>query len=164
MNNTSLRQRVIRYLCAKDQNTETQDNNLAVYFHAFESSFDSGAPFTLYSPMVNKLVLYVYEENCDYLGSPRRVFNDKCRKIVAGLTEIAAILIDLAENGYITLEYCGNNRSELPSDYSKNWRRYENIYTSESDALLYIMSAAITPAGKLHQLNQRRRVLLRRNR
>ncbi|MDR1904256.1 MAG: hypothetical protein LBQ88_18475 [Treponema sp.] len=163
MNNTPLRQGVIRYLCAKDQNTETQDD-LAVYFHAFESRFDSGAPFTLYSPAVNKLVLYVYEENCDHRGIPRSVFSDKCRKIVERLLEIAAILVDLAEQGYITLEYCGNSRSELPADYSKNWRRYENLYTNESDALLYIMSVTITPAGKLYQLNQRRRIVLHRNR
>ncbi|MDR1903163.1 MAG: hypothetical protein LBQ88_12900 [Treponema sp.] len=166
MNNSSLslRQRIVRYLCAKDQNTNLADESLAAYFHAFESSFDSGAPFTLYAPAANKLVLYVYEENCDYLGSPRHVFSGKCRKIVEGLTEIAGILIDLAEDGYITLEYSEKARGGLPADCAKNWRLYENIYTSESDALLYIMSVKITPTGELYRLNQRRRLAIRGNR
>ncbi|MDR2741191.1 MAG: hypothetical protein LBB98_03445 [Treponema sp.] len=162
--NTALRQRVIRYLCAKDKNTETVDEDLAVCFHAFESGFDDGVPFTLYAPLANKLVLYVYEENCDYLGSSRCLFNDKCRKIVEGLSEIAVILIDLAENGYVTLEYSGKSRNELPADYTKNWRKYENIYPNESDALSCIMAVKITPAGELHRLNQRRRPVLHRNR
>jgi hypothetical protein len=161
---TSLRQRVIRYLCAKDKNTEPPDETLAAYFHAFESSFDNGVPFTLYAPLSNKLVLYVYEENCDYLGIPRHIFNDKCRKIVEILTEIAGILIDLAENGYITLEYSEKSRSGLPAGYTRNWRRYEHIYSDESEALLYIMSVKITPAGELYRLNQRRRLVIHKNR
>jgi hypothetical protein len=160
----SLRQKVIRYLCAKDKNTEAADEALTAYFHAFESSFESGIPFTLYAPLANKLVLYVYEENCDYLGSPRHVFNDKCRKIVEGLAEIAALLIDLAEHDYITLEYSGKSRGELPDDYARNWRKYENIYPNESDALSYIMSVKITPTDKLYHLNQRRRLVLHRSR
>jgi hypothetical protein len=161
---TSLRQRLIRYLCAKDKNTEISDELLTACFHAFESSFAGGVPFTLYAPLANKLVLYVYEENCNYLGSPRRIFNDKCRKIVESLSKIAGILIDLAEQGYITLEYSGKSRSELPADHTKNWRRYENLYPSESEALLYIMSVKITPAEKLYQFNQRRKVVIRLNR
>jgi hypothetical protein len=119
---TSLRQKVIRYLCTKGQTADTS-NSLAPYFHAFESSFDGGVPFTLYAPAVNKLILYVYEENCDYLGGHRHIFNDKCKQIIMELTEIAAILIDLSENGYITLEYCGNRHTELPADHIKNWHR-----------------------------------------
>jgi hypothetical protein len=161
---TSLRQRIIRYLCAQDKDTAPPDKALAAYFHAFEGGFDNGVPFTLYAPLANKLVLYVYEENCDYLGSPRRVFNDKCRKIVEVLTEIAGILIELAENGYIALEYAEKSRSGLPAGYTRNWRRYEHIFTDESEALLYIMSVKITPTGELYRLNQRRRLVIHRSR
>jgi hypothetical protein len=150
---TSLRQRVIRYLCAKDK--YPPDEALAAYFRAFEGGFDN-APFTLYAPLANKLVLYVYEENCDCLGVPRRVFNDKCRKIVEVLMGIAGILTELAGNGYLILEYSEKCRSGLPSGYTRNWRRYENIFSDESEALLYVMSVKITPAEKLYRLNRRR--------
>jgi hypothetical protein len=158
---TSLRQRVIRYLCAKDK--YPPDEALEAYFHAFGGGFDN-APFTLYASLANKLVLYVYEENCDCLGVPRRVFNDKCRRIVGGLSEIASILIDLAERGYLALECAGKNQGELPADHARNWRKYENIYPDESEAILYIMSVMISPAERLHRLNQRRRLVIHRNR
>jgi hypothetical protein len=150
--NTSLRQRVIRYFCAKDK--DPSDEALAAYFHAFEGGFDN-APFTLYVPLANKLVLYVYEENCGYLGGTRRGFNDKCRKILEALTEIAGVLADLAGNGYLTLEYSEKGHGGLPAGYTRNWRRYENIFPDESEALLYIMSVKITPAEKLYRLNRR---------
>jgi hypothetical protein len=153
--NTSLWQRIIRYFCAKDKNMKTADELLAACFHAFEGGFEN-VPFTLYAPSANKLVLYVYEENCDYLGGPRRVFNDKCRKIVEVLTEIAGVLTDLAGNGYLTLEYSEKGRSGLPAGYARNWRRYENIFPDESEALLHIMSVKITPAEKLCRLNRSR--------
>jgi hypothetical protein len=137
---------------------------LTACFHAFEGGFAGGVPFTLYAPLANKLVLYVYEENCYYLGSPRRIFNDKCRKIVAGLSEVAGMLIEMEEQGCITLEYSGRSRSELPADHAKNWRKYENFYPSESEALLYVMSVKITSIEKLYQLNRRPRLVIHRNR
>jgi hypothetical protein len=160
----SLRQRIIRYLCVKDKNTKTADELLAAYFHAFESDFDSGFPFTLYVPLSNKLVLYVYEENYNYRGGPRRIFNDKCRRIVEGLSEIASILIDLAERRYLALECSRKNQRELPADHTRNWRKYENIYPDESESILYIMSVMISPTEKLYHLNQRRRLVIHRNR
>jgi hypothetical protein len=119
---------------------------------AFEGNFAPETKFTLHTPAVNKLILYVYEENCNDSASPRREFIKYCKNIVKTLVEIADFIIFLHEKQFVNAEYLGNKARLLPSGYQKCWRRFEEIYASESEPLIFVRALNITPTEKLYSL------------
>jgi hypothetical protein len=84
----SLRQRLIRYFCAKDKNTGISDELLTACFHAFEGSFAGGVPFTLYAPLADKLVLFT-RRTATIWETPGVYSTTNAESIVESLSEIA---------------------------------------------------------------------------
>jgi hypothetical protein len=122
------------------------------YMRAFEGGFEPGVKFTLHTPVVNKLVMYVYEKNCDDNASPRDEFTRRCKGIVRTLVNIADFLIYLQEQRYINGEYRGYKTHPVPKDFKKCWRRFEEFYSRESEAILLVKALDITPGEKLFVL------------
>jgi hypothetical protein len=142
---------VVNYLIAVYEGKKPPEN-LRDYMRAFEGGFELGMKFTLYTPAVNKLVMYVYEKNCDDGGIPRYEFTRRCKGIVKTLVEIAGFIAWLHEQGYVNGEYVGNKTRQLPDGYRRCWRRFGEFYASESDAILFVRGLEITPTEKLYAL------------
>jgi hypothetical protein len=122
------------------------------YMRAFEGGFEPGVKFTLHTPVVNKLIMYVYEKNCDDSASPRQEFMQRCRGIARTLVNIADFLIYLQEQQYINGEYRGYKTHPVPKDFKKCWRRFEEFYSRDSEPILFVKMLDITPSEKLFVL------------
>jgi hypothetical protein len=146
-----LQRDVVNYLLAVYERKEPPET-LRDYMRAFEGGFEPGMKFTLYTPMVNKLVMYVYEKNCSDGASPRHEFTRRCKGIVKTLVNIADFLMYLQEEEYISGEYRGYKALPMPKNFKKCWRRFEEFYSRESEPILFIKSLAITPNKKLFTL------------
>jgi hypothetical protein len=150
---TPLKLDVINHLIAQYEG-KTPPESLRDYMRAFAGGFAPDMKFTLHQPAVNKLFLYVYEENCNIKGIPRSEFNKRCKSIIKPLVEIAKFIEYLYEKEYITMEYKGNRMKMLPEGVHKYWRRYEGFYPDESEPIIFVRSIAITPARKLYELRE----------
>jgi hypothetical protein len=146
-----LHEDVVNYLLAVYEGKEPPDT-LRDYMRAFEGGFEPGMKFTLYTPVVNKLVMYVYEKNCNDNASPRHEFMQRCKGIVRTLVNIADFLIYLQEERYISGEYRGYKALSMPKNLKKCWRRFEEFYSRESEPILFIKALDITPSKKLFAL------------
>jgi hypothetical protein len=142
---------VVNYLIAVYEGKEPPET-LRDYMLAFEGGFEPGMKFMLYTPVVNKLIMYVYEKDCDDNASPRHEFTWRCKGIVRTLVNIADFLIYLQEERYISGEYRGYKAIPVPKDFKKHWRRFEEFYRSESEPILFIKELDIIPSKKLFSL------------
>ncbi|GAB6392586.1 MAG: hypothetical protein MdMp014T_1959 [Treponematales bacterium] len=145
----ALEKEVLRCVLADHAGTPLP-GTIAPYWRAFKNEFTLGTPFTLYSPFVNQVHLYVYEENCNTSGIPRERFFAQCGVIIGRLTEIAKAAIRLGEKGCVEFEFCGPRKPQLPPDFKTNWRKFENI--RRRDELLYLMSVDIVPTPELYRI------------
>jgi hypothetical protein len=118
---------------------------------AFEGGFFPDMPFTLYMPVVTKVILYVAEAGANDSADKRSEFNKRCEIIKKLLVEIANVIIDLVEHDYLRV-ITKHERVDLPANYGAHWRRYEAFYASEIDALRFVCSAWFIPKLKLYQL------------
>jgi hypothetical protein len=141
---------VVNYLIAVYEGKEPP-KMVRDYMRAFEGGFEPGMKFTLHTPVVNKLVMYVYEKNCDD-ASPRNEFMQRCRGIARTLVNIADFLIYLQEQRYINGEYRGYKTHLVPKDFKKCWRRFEEFYSRDSEPILFVKSLDISPSDKLFVL------------
>jgi hypothetical protein len=135
-----------------DQGRGPYPPRIEPYWKAFKSEFAPGMLFTLHSPSVNKVFLYVYEKNFKAMGSPRKLFFDNCGIIVSRLGEIAKAAERLGEKGCVEFEFRGAKKTPLPLDHEENWRCYKNILANEQEPFCYLMSVDITPLPKLYQI------------
>jgi hypothetical protein len=142
---------VVNYLLAVYEG-KTPPETLRDYMRAFDGGFEPGVKFTLYTPVVNKLVMYVYEKNCDDSASPRHEFTRRCKGIVRTLVNIADFLVYLQEQRYISGEYRGYKALPVPKDFKKCWRRFEGFYSRESEPILFVKALDIIPGEKLFAL------------
>jgi hypothetical protein len=142
---------VVNYLLAVYEEKKPPEK-LRDYMRAFKGGFEPDMKFTLYTPTVNKLIMYVYEKNRNGSGVSKYEFRRQCKSIIKTMVEIADFIAYLYEQGYVDGEYAGNKTHQLPDGYRKCWRRFEEFYTSESDTILFVRALEITPTGKLYAL------------
>jgi hypothetical protein len=154
---THLQRDVIAYILALNEEREPPANSATPYMQAFEGGFFPTMPFTLFMPVVTKVILYVAEEGANDSADKRSEFNKRCEIIKKPLMEIASFIIDLVEHDYLRV-IAKHERVELPPNYGAHWRRYEAFYASELDALRFVYSAWLVPKLKLYQLDKPRTV------
>jgi hypothetical protein len=142
---------VINYLLAVHER-KIPPETLRDYMRAFDGGFEPGMKFTLHTPVANRLVMYVYEENCDASATPRYEFTRQCKNIAKTLVTIADFLVYLQEQRYVNGEYRGNKMIPVPKNFKKCWRRFEEFYSRESEPILFVKALAITPTEKLYVL------------
>ncbi|MDR3342931.1 MAG: hypothetical protein LBT14_09150 [Treponema sp.] len=151
---SSLERDVINSIIAQNEEWDPPET-IRDYMRAFEGTFEPDMKFTLHTPTVNKLIMYVYEENCDMTGIPRAEFFARCKPIVQTFLAIANFVIYLAEHAYIHVTFNEHKPPALPENYQRCWRRYENFYLSESEPIIYVKSIKIIPKLKLYKLWER---------
>jgi hypothetical protein len=154
---THLQRDVISYILASNEEREPPTNSATPYMQAFEGGFFPTMPFTLFMPVVTKVILYMAEEGANDNADKRSEFNKRCEIIKKPLMEIAGFIIDLVEHDYLRV-IAKHERMELPPNYGAHWRRYEAFYASEIDALRFVYSAWLVPKLKLYQFDKPRPV------
>jgi hypothetical protein len=151
---THLQHDVIACILASNEEREPLVNSAAPYMRAFEGGFFPTMPFTLHTPVVNKLIMYVHQKNCYGKGVSKLEFTKRCRVITRTLVEITNFIILLQEQEYINAEYKRSATKMPPDGFQKYWRRYEQFYPNESDPIIFVKSISITPARKLYELRE----------
>jgi hypothetical protein len=146
-----LKANIVSYLIARYEGKNPPEA-LRDYMRAFEGGFSPDMKFTLHTPVVNKLVMYVHEENCGEKGTPKSEFAKRCKVITRTLVEIADFIMVLQEQEYINVEYKGNVIKMPPEGFQKYWRRYERFYPNESEPIIFVKSISIAPTRKLYEL------------
>lgn len=129
-------------------------NSATPYMRAFQGGFNSDMRFTLHTPVVNKLIMYVHQKNCYGKGISKPEFTKRCRVITRTLVEITDFIILLREQGYINAEYRRNVIKTPPDGFQKCWRRFEQFYPNESEPIIFVKSISITPTRKLYELRE----------
>jgi hypothetical protein len=150
---THLQRDVINYILAVNEELEPPANSATPYMQAFEGGFFPTMPFTLFMPVVTKVILYMAEERANEGADRRSEFNKRCEIIKKPLMEIAGFVINLVEHDYLRV-IVKQERVELPPNYGARWRRYEAFYASEIDALRFVCSAWLVPKRKLYRLEK----------
>jgi hypothetical protein len=148
---THLQRDVIACILAANEEREAPENNAAHLMRAFEGGFLPTMPFTLFMPVVNKVILYVAEERANDSVDRRSEFNKRCETLKKPLVDTARFIVDLANHDYLRV-IARHERVELPPNYGARWRRYEAFYASEIDALCFACSAWFVPKLKLYRL------------
>ena len=148
---THLQRDVISYILTSNEEREPPVNSATPYMQAFEGGFFPTMHFTLFMPVVTKVILYVAEAGANDSADKRSEFNKRCEIIKKPLVEIANFIIDMVEHDYLRV-ITKHERVDLPANYGAYWRRYEAFYASEIDALRFVCSAWLIPKLKLYQL------------
>jgi hypothetical protein len=152
-----LQQDVIACILAANEEREPPENSAVHLMRAFEGGFLPTMPFTLFMPVVNKVILYVAEEGANDSADRRSEFNKRCEALKKPLVNTAHFIVDLVNHDYLRV-IARHERVELPPNYGVRWRRYEAFYASEIDALHFVCSAWLVPKQKLYQFEKSRAV------
>ena len=150
---THLQRDVISYILASNEEREPPVNSATPYMQAFEGGFFPTMPFTLFMPVVTKVILYVAEAGANESADKRSEFNKRCEIIKKPLVGIANFIIDMVEHDYLRV-ITKHERVDLPANYGAHWRRYEAFYASEIDALRFVCSAWLVPKRKLYRFEK----------
>jgi hypothetical protein len=150
---THLQRDVIAYILAANEEREPPLNSATPYMQAFEGGFFPTMPFTLFMPVVTKVILYVAEAGANDSADKRSECIKRCEIIKKPLMEIANFIIDLVNHDYLRV-IVKHERVELPANYGAHWRRYEAFYGPEIDTLRFVCSAWLVPKQKLYRFEK----------
>jgi hypothetical protein len=152
---TPLQQSVIDYIIAENEGLNPPENSVTDCMRAFEGGFSPDKPFTCYMPTVNKVLLYVAEERAGYGADKRSDFNKRWEKLKQPLVETAKFIEELERKEWIRILIRPHETGELPQNYGRHWRRYENFYMSEIESLIFACTTIIIPRLKLYKYWER---------
>jgi hypothetical protein len=128
-------------------------SGLSKYFRAFSGAFSPDMAFTFYFITETRPVMYVYDPRPADKRSSRPAFHEECARKKPKILEISGFFEELADNGYLHIEYKGlRGRPPLPDRYDRVWRKYGDFYNDLMLGLSYVCLSDFTPAQKLYDL------------
>jgi hypothetical protein len=146
-----LKKHVIDYIIAENEGLNPPDNSVTNYMRAFEGGFFPDKPFTCYMPTMNKVLLYVAEEQAGFGTGKRSDFTKQCDALKPVLIGTARCIEELERKGYIRVLIRPRETEPLPPDLAEHWRRYENFYMSEIEPLIFACTTILIPRLKLYK-------------
>jgi hypothetical protein len=145
-----LQKHVIDYIVAENEGLNLPDNSVTDYMRAFEGGFFD-KPFTCYMPTMNKVLLYVAEEQAGFGTGKRSDFTKQCDTVKPLLVGTARCIEELERKGYIRVLIRPRETEHFPQNFGEHWRRYENFYMSEIESLIFACTTIIIPRLKLYK-------------